>query len=31
VVVAAFEGTTELGRVRIKVVGFGYCGSDECT
>jgi hypothetical protein len=30
VVIAAFDHTTELGRVRIPVLNLGYCGRDEC-
>jgi hypothetical protein len=31
VVIAAFDGTAELGRVRVRVLSFGYCGRDTCT
>lgn len=31
VVIAAFGDETELGRVRVRVLNFGYCGRDECT
>ena len=30
VMIAAFDGKTELGRVRVDVLNFGYCGRDEC-
>ena len=30
VVLAAYQGSTELGRVRVPVLGLGYCGRDDC-
>lgn len=30
VVVAAFEGNVEVGRVRVPIVNLGYCGHDDC-
>ena len=31
VMVGAFHGKTELGRIRVSVLNLGYCGSDVCT
>jgi hypothetical protein len=31
VMVGAFDGRTELGRIRVPVLNLGYCGSEMCT
>ena len=31
VMVDAFDGKTELGRIRVPVLNLGYCGSGTCT
>ena len=31
VMVGAFDGKTELGRIRVLVLNLGYCGSETCT
>jgi hypothetical protein len=31
VMVGAFDGRTELGRIRVLVLNLGYCGSETCT
>ena len=31
VCMAAFDGKTELGRIRVLVLNLGYCGSEMCT
>jgi hypothetical protein len=31
VMIAAFVGETEVGRVRVQILNLGYCGRDDCT